>query len=271
MHKVICEEPRHGGGFSKDNRRANLPEELLPKCEGIRRPYRNRKWFGEHLGPLRRWLQSQTGRAWNDVYSEACQVIKADSVVRAHIKTHMLEMVERNTFIRDGEAWCFRGGDQLPIADLRGRWNCFYVHPETGILTELPHRSGGLSSYHRQQGRIQSVRRWESERLLLVLWKGLWFACHMKSFAETHFVPPFDALWKLRLCESHAFEAYGRGFYCLSKRQLSGKELKRYRLKNSPENGEASLDVVLGEDLVRRMLGSNGNPVRRCSRTASLR
>ena len=40
MHKVICEEPRHGGGREKFARRANLPDELLPKFEGICRPHR---------------------------------------------------------------------------------------------------------------------------------------------------------------------------------------------------------------------------------------
>src|SRR5262249_40852920 len=110
MHKVICEEPRHGGGRERFGRRANLGEELLPKFEGIRRPHLDRKWFGEHLGPLRRWLRSQVGRPWNDVYSEACSVIKPDSVVRNHIKSHLLEFVQRHTFLRNGRVWCFTGG-----------------------------------------------------------------------------------------------------------------------------------------------------------------
>src|SRR5438477_11087201 len=91
MHRVICEEPRHGGRYEKLGRRANLADELLPKFEGMRRPHGDRKWFGEHLGPLRRWLRSQVGRPWNRVYSEACAIIKPDSVVRNYIKLHILE------------------------------------------------------------------------------------------------------------------------------------------------------------------------------------
>src|SRR2546429_257519 len=53
MHKVICEEPRHGGGPQKTSRRANGPDELLPRFGGGRRPHKDRKSFGEHPGPLR--------------------------------------------------------------------------------------------------------------------------------------------------------------------------------------------------------------------------
>src|SRR5215469_6547353 len=120
MHKVICEEPRHGGGPERRLRRGNLPEDLLPKFEGIRRPHTNRKWFGEHLGPLRRWLRSRVGRPWNDIYGEACAVIKPDSVVRNHIKFHLLEFVHRHTYLHDGRIWCFTvgwRGCELPIEE----------------------------------------------------------------------------------------------------------------------------------------------------------
>ena len=102
MHKVVIERPRWNPGPNKYGRRANLPDEMLPKHEGIRRPYARRKALTDLLGPLRRWLHAQIGRPWNDVYSEACAVIKPDSVIRAHIKTHLLEFVERHTFMHQG-------------------------------------------------------------------------------------------------------------------------------------------------------------------------
>src|SRR5882672_2735337 len=103
MHKVVVERPRWNPGPDKNGRRANLPDELLPKFEGIKRPHRHRKGLTDLLGPLKRWLLSQVGRPWNDVYSEACAVIKPDSVIRAHIKTHILEFVQRNTFIHNDQ------------------------------------------------------------------------------------------------------------------------------------------------------------------------
>jgi len=102
MHKVVVERPRWNPGPGKHGRRANLSNELLPKFEGIKRPHAHRKGLTDLLGPLKRWLRSQVGRPWNDVYSEACAVIKPDSVIRAHIKTHLLEFVHRHTFLKDG-------------------------------------------------------------------------------------------------------------------------------------------------------------------------
>jgi hypothetical protein len=99
MHKVVVERPRWNPGPGKQGRRANLSDELLPKFEGIKRPHRSRKGLTDLLGPLKRWLQSQVGRPWNEVYSEACAVIKPDSIIRAHVKTHLLEFVQRNAFI----------------------------------------------------------------------------------------------------------------------------------------------------------------------------
>src|SRR5207248_1577311 len=117
---------------------------LLPKFEGVRRPHRERKWFGEHLGPLRRWLRSQVGRPWNQVYSEVCAVIKPDSVVRNHIKFHLLQFVQRQTFFRDGCIWCYTTGwrgNELPVKEAASHWSSFYVHPRAGLLCEVALRA----------------------------------------------------------------------------------------------------------------------------------
>ena len=113
MHKVVVERPRWNPGRGKQGRRANLPDELLPKFEGIKRPHASRKGLTDLLGPLRRWLHAQLGRPWNDVYSEACAVIKPDSVIRAHIKTHLLEFVERHTSCMKGRSVCSTPGPMV--------------------------------------------------------------------------------------------------------------------------------------------------------------
>src|ERR1700744_5339315 len=114
MHKVVDERPRWNPGAGKNGRRGNLPDELLLKFEGIKRSHIRRKGFTALLVRLRRWFHAQIGRPSNDVYSEACAVIKPDCVIRAHIKTHLLEFVERHAFIHNGQV-CFlntsyRGG-----------------------------------------------------------------------------------------------------------------------------------------------------------------
>ena len=267
MHKVIVEEPRHGGGRNKQIRRRNLPDELLPKYEGMRRPYTDRKWFGEHLGPLRRWLRSNIGRRWDEVYSEACQVIKPDNVVRAHIRTHMMEYVKRHTFMRDGEVWCFDHGREMPVRTLRGHpvWCQFYVHPETGILHEVLHRKYGCnwsysSSWAYPKPASGEVCKWISEGILLLKIEGIWYELEVRPYQEAKEIPPFDPVFKLRLCDSHTWEAYGKRVHCIGKRQLSRAELKKHGVRNS--GSPSGIHALLGRDTLERMQRSNGHPVR---------
>jgi hypothetical protein len=261
MHKVIVEEPRHGGGRTKYARRKALPLELLPTKEGMRRPHIHRKWFGEHLGPLKRWLRSKVGQSWNNIYSEASAVIKPNDMVRLHIRTHMLDYVKRHTFMRGGEVWysgrahCW-GGYEAPVSSLESS-TCrpeFYVHPQTGILHEAPQWKKQSRSANRE--RFDSVLKWVKKDLALVKVNGAWFACAMRPLAQAQEIPPFDWVMKLRIADVHGYEIYGRWVYCESKRQLSRRELKKFKLSNAA-SPRAIFDV-LEPSLIRRIQGSNG-------------
>ena len=183
MHKVVIERPRWNPGSGKNNRRANLPDELLPKFEGIKRPHTNRKGLTDLLGPLRRWLQSQVGRPWNDVYSEACAVIKPDSVIRAHVKTHLLQYVERNTFMHEGEVCVFDTGyggrGVVPVAEWRFGWSQFFVHPETGLLQANLRKSKKELLEKRRAARAENFR-WLDGKVALKRIGGIWFACQFR-------------------------------------------------------------------------------------------
>ena len=239
MHKVICEEPRHGGGREKHSRRGNLAEEFLPRFESVRRPHKDRKSFGEHLGPLRRWLRSQVGRPWDKVYSEACAVIKPDSVVRNHIKFHLLEFVQRHTFMRDGRVWCFSNGwdkRELLVEEAASHWSPFYVHPVSGLLLEAALRARvrwrDKAADHRA-----NTQRWLNDGLLLRQLRGIWFACAMDRFPAQ--LARGDNPWRFDLAErrlincSEARDIYGKEVHCIAKRQLSRRELRQRGLANS--------------------------------------
>ena len=262
MHKVIVEEPRHRAGWDKRFRQDSLPDELLPKYQGMRRSYARRKVFGEHLGPLKRWLRSNVGRVWNDVFAEACQVIKPNSAVRAHIRTHMVEYVERQTFLRNGEVWCRRRSVDMPVLSLKGHtvWPKFYVHPESGVLCEVPDHKRELSLRVKTEARNAMVRRWISDRLLLLNINGLWFGCEMRPITEAEAIPPFDQLVRLRLAETHLRELYDKSCYCVRKQQLSRFDLRLHGLKNVLNAGWSQF--LRKDDLIGRMQRSNGNPVR---------
>jgi hypothetical protein len=66
---------------------------------------RGGKWFGENLRPLERWLRSNVGRPWDAVYSEICEVLPADSVVKKHVRDHLGDFVLTITHEVDGRLW----------------------------------------------------------------------------------------------------------------------------------------------------------------------
>ena len=238
MHKVVVERPRWNPGPGKNGRRANLPDELLPKFEGIKRPHSRRKGLTDLLGPLRRWLHAQLGRPWNDVYSEAAAVIKPDSVIRAHIKTHLLEFVERHTFLRDGQVWCFSGWwsvEEMPVERAGRHRSSFYVHPQTGLLCEIPIRPRHRWRDKKAEQRVLT-QRWLNEKTLLRQLNGCWFECRMEEFPG-RFVKGdspwrFDFAEKKMICRSGATAIYGDNFYCVAKHQLSQRELRKLGVSN---------------------------------------
>ena len=236
MHKVVVERPRWNPGPGKNGRRANLSDELLPKFEGIKRPHRRRKGLTDLLGPLKRWLQAQVGRPWNDVYSEACAVIKPDSIIRAHIKTHLLEFVERQAFMRDGKVCVLElgchGRGIVPLDGQRYCRNLFFVHPETGLLQVVPQISKRALRAHQPKPPV--TIHWIGKNVARQQIRGLWFECHFE-------VVPVDVGFK---AYDHALErVVSRGelvryetqySLCKFKRQLSKRELGRFGLRNSP-------------------------------------
>jgi len=240
MHKVIVERPRAGRSWAKQFPRPKVALDELPKCQGMKRPHGNGKYFTDLLGPLRRWMRAQVGRPWNEVYSEACAVIKPDSIVRAHIKTHLLEFVQRHTFMHEGRVWCFAnrwGQNEMPVERAANHWSPFYVHPESRLLCEVPARPRHRWSDHDAERRAQT-QRWLQRGELLRQMRGLWFICEVKTF-PTQFAKGesplrFDFGERRPINRSQARRIYGREVYCIAKRQLSRRELKRNGLRNIP-------------------------------------
>jgi len=237
MHKVIVERPRWGGGRERHNRRANVPLEDRPTRESMRAAHTDRKCFGENLAPLRRWLRSQVGRPWGDIYSDACSVIKPDSAVRNHIKVHLLEMVERHTFLRNGEAWCFRRGwwnaNEVQVAEIGGSWACFYVHPRSGLLCEVWPGRRPPSWREREAQKGAEACRWLNEETALLKLNGCWFECEMRPLPADERMRTYDSASRMLLNRREAERRYAKPVIWVGKRQLSREELKRFGLTNS--------------------------------------
>jgi hypothetical protein len=247
MHKVVIERPRWNPGRGKNARRANLPDELLPKFEGIRRPHRWRKGLTDLLGPLKRWLQSQVGRLWNDVYSEACSVIKPDSVIRAHIKTHLLQFVERHTFMLDGTVCVldisYPNRGVIPVTERHYGCSRFFVHPESGVLCAIPQKSRKEWLAERRTARVETFR-WLDCNFALKQIAGVWFACQFRVVPSKGRFKAYDHALGQEVGRGGLLRRDSQYLHCIAKRQLSRRELRRYGLRNANGLGAQSSMVT---------------------------
>jgi hypothetical protein len=131
MAKVIVERPRVKGwsgnkpkGYQRRMRRYG--EEGPPCREGIRDRWQGGgKYLNEHLGPLRRYLDSQVGRPWDKVFSEICAHIDRNSAVQDHVRDHVAQYVCVHVLLIDGVPCAGEGGFAYgrPLHELcRRRW-----------------------------------------------------------------------------------------------------------------------------------------------------
>jgi hypothetical protein len=144
MGKVLVESPRSGRSWARANEGSRRQQrhqldpdgESAPRRVGMRRDAIARKHFGEHLGPLYRYLRQQVNRPWAKVYGELCSQLDRRNVVQAHLFQHIEDKVAIETVWRNGEVWVRTWRGLEPIADSRVE---LFVHPRTGIL--LPNRA----------------------------------------------------------------------------------------------------------------------------------
>jgi len=249
MSKVLVESMREGRAYAAANDgarrlRRNAVErdgESAPQRMGIRRDAIHRKHFGEHLGPLFRYLRGQAHRPWAKVHGELCAQLDRRSVVQAHLFQHIGQMVEVETHLQDGEVW-YRGWRGLqPIRESRAE---LFVHPVTGIL--LPNRARLIAQRQRNEAReAQRGTPHPDRRRGLpgmagdVQWQridGLWFELTMRPVADA---PQWDVVLKRSVDDDYRFRAllkdtYGcASCFAIAKRQLGAAALRKHGLASA--------------------------------------
>jgi hypothetical protein len=238
MAKVLVERPRvKGASFRKPKGYKKRVRKLLdagdspPVYEGIKRPHGHAtKHFNEHLGPLRRYVQSQVGRPWDRVYSEICERVDRGNVVQKHILTHLFDYVVVNTVLLDGEPcrgepqWGHQYGEPLRTSARRDRW---YVCPKSGLLRKskyvphdyrkepVPPRTVKLNN---KQVCVDRGDHWELISVALV------------ARADPQDVPAYDVVLQRHIdgkakCAGEVVEGLGRSKYAVRRRVLSRKDL----------------------------------------------
>jgi len=152
----------------------------------------------------------------------------------------MLQMVERHTFLEDGEVYycddfSFRGQGIRKITEKSGgMWDGFYVCPQTGYLAVVPKKK------YKQAAKKPETRRilHKTEELRKV--KGIWYRVHVLPNWPDLPEVTVDKLGEHRPGEyvlssgKWIVRHYSKDVrtFVTDKRQLSSKELKTYGLKN---------------------------------------
>lgn len=257
LQKLLCEQERRGSGRSyKEKRRSKefnetaFDPEFSAGREGMKVRYvrgygEDMKDFSENFNPLWGIIRKNTGRKWDDVYSELCQVFDMRNHVNAHILVHLWDFVETKAFIgEDGKVWV-RGYRTVHVEDD----SCeYYVHPVTNILSKNEGFESFKTAYRRNKA------KYEKEREVLVVKisdtfeyrrktvNDPWFGCRLKA------CPPPKVTYKARKFSATSKEYYRneydyvacwdtfykksveKGAYCFSHYTVSHKELVKHGL-----------------------------------------
>jgi hypothetical protein len=225
LGEIVIERPRGGRrlslkkvtGYKKDL--YQITEIAL--TDGLLSPYlikprRKTKYFSDHLAPLYRWLHSQVGEDWNDVYRKLCQQLDITTLSGQHILTHVWDFVEINVVLID-EIPYRKQNQTNPLGYYGRRRQQLYVHPETCILClikKVPQPA------IKKRDDLVIIDAYHQYRKL----NNIWYLVTLKDFPEMQLA--FDAVFKAAINRSLAWQEYGREVYAISKQQCSKKEIK---------------------------------------------
>ena len=155
FHKIVAERGKCGGGMTAQHRRANndKKQEHLPLRESMSKIHKlhwNGKERSYNTGPLYRYLFSQVGRPWDDVFSE----MSATNDSRSITKSRVLEPidwwkgVEKHVNIVGKQAFYTTGRYGRSPSELQN--NQLYVD-DSGILRKYKRKVGKKKSYYQLQ------------------------------------------------------------------------------------------------------------------------
>lgn len=235
MGKVLVERPRWKGryvpgaakGYQKRLRKALGSEDSPPARERMLAHSRGgNKAFGEHLGPLRRFLDSNVGRPWDKVYAEITQHVDRGNVVQKHILTHLFDYVVTNVIVIDGQPHNgepgYRYGEPLRVSDRCHRW---YVCPKSGLLR----RSRYVPRGRKKATAARKV--WVNKTQLCLELNGQWELVTVAPLPDQQARLQHDVVLKLAVHPWYADVArqfYGKAVYATARRPLSKRELKLF-------------------------------------------
>ena len=251
MYDLIRQRTRPAGRIS---RKCRPPRDIedQPFKEPLRHPL-----HGLHrhsLRPLRRYLDQQVGRPWDEIYSELRRPLNRERAPHREIERCLPDLVAIGLVHRDGalHAICSWYGLR-PLAEIRQR---LYVDPDNGRLMRNQAAMDAHLRWRRERNRQLAEQRagWkENVRSLdagtqLHRIDGIWYQVRLTRVPSPLPRPTagarprtlerrlaFDVLLRkpVERCNGARCGRYGRcDLYACAKRQLSHRELAWHRLKN---------------------------------------
>ncbi len=236
MKHVIIDRPRAGGEGGR-SRPAKGTRKLLQKTDvGDLPRYESNapgrlyglacKHLNEHLAPLVRWLRSQCGRRWDDVWSEICDGLSVRNATTAHVRDHADDFVQRDCTWVDGELCDSRG---RPLATPGWRRAHFYVDPGDNTLRELP----GKPQCRRRAAPPQDWVPGKDDNHRYYLLSGLWYEVTLEPLPRSG-RPVYDVLQRgwvgMGLTDRDCWQRYGRLVCAADKRQVGKSEIRKRKL-----------------------------------------
>jgi hypothetical protein len=249
MAKVLVERPRGGWRIPRRVGRPCAPEDQ-PARESLSRG--RTKWFGEHIGPLGKYVNRQVGRPWNKVFGEMRAHIKPGNTVQEHVLSHIGQfiLIEVDKVAPSSAAPC--GIVRPPYG--RNTWpideGMLYVDPDDGLIKRARRRLKGPPAA--KATGAQPLRRLKDD-----LWAfargGVWFAFQAAPYEMAPRIagarPQFQVggrsfdcfndplLGRILASDRNGIalleRAYGPGRYAQTPRRLSRRELRLHHLKNA--------------------------------------
>lgn len=245
MQKVLTERPRVGTRYSQVVRErffdSRDPEDDGPLRDSMSWNRNGRtKHFNDHLTPVKRFLEKQVGRLWNDVWSEVCEHASLNSVQGRHLREHIEGYVERYVIeVRNKVPYVRapynfypdREGDGLRALSPGELW----VHPETGIL----HKNG---NYKTNDPKHENPDLKIIDEIYYGRRDGVWYELEMRPIARGSFYSGRDVFLNLDISgwdDASIYDSridkvqrfYGKPVCCIGKRQLNKKDKKKLGIK----------------------------------------
>ena len=142
-----------------------------PKAGRVYPRYEDR-WYNFPYSKIERFLKSNVGNVWDDVYSKYCHL------EWLHKRFKNREWAERNiivnTFMKDGKVWHVDSNGEYPIGEYRyGRQDTYYIHPKTKLLCLIKHKPSNYSKKYAEK-EAKTMRILGDYHQLLKI-NGIWY------------------------------------------------------------------------------------------------